>query len=136
MKVLPNFLKPDFKFAISGHFLLEKLTSLGYPDKDVLIILKNLLEMARCQTFESNVGCTSVCDRLELILSPNQVKYRRLKCELTVAKLNIHRLLEICIPDKDVWTNHKWHEKSTEEILKEIVSDREGYVNNESHVGS
>ena len=121
---------------ISGLFLSEKLTSLGYPDKDVLIILKNLLEMARCQTFESNVGCTSVCDRLESILSPNQVKYRRLKCELTVAKLNIHRLLEICIPDKDVWTNHKWHEKSTEEILKEIVSDREGYVNNESHVGS
>ena len=121
---------------ISGLLLLEKLTSLGYPDKDVLIILKNLLEMARCQTFESNVGCTSVCDRLESILSPNQVKYRRLKCELTVAKLNIHRLLEICIPDKDVWTNHKWHEKSTEEILKEIVSDREGYVNNESHVGS
>ena len=107
----------------------EKVTALGYPDKDVLSILKNLLEMARCPTMEATEGCTTVCGRLEAILSPHQVKYRLLKCELIVARMNVNRLLEICIPDREVWVRNRWHDKYVEEILSEIISDRNGYTN-------
>ena len=106
----------------------EKLTALGYPDKNSLHILKTLLEMARCPILHSTEGCTKVCRRLETILSPIQVKYRLLKCELIVARMNINRLLEICVPDKEVWMRSKWHEKRVEDILSDIISDHNGYL--------
>ena len=117
-------LKGQVTTLLAGLMGEERITALGYPDKDILNILKQLLEMARCPTLESTEGCTSVCGSLETILSPNQVKYRLLKCELIVARMNISRLLEICIPDKEVWCRNRWSEKPIEDILSEIISDR------------
>ena len=123
-----SHLKGQMTTLLAGIMGEEKLTALGYPDKNSLHILKTLLEMARCPILHSTEGCTKVCRRLETILSPIQVKYRLLKCELIVARMNINRLLEICVPDKEVWMRSKWHEKRVEDILSDIISDHNGYL--------
>ena len=127
-----SHLKGQMTTLLAGIMGEEKLTALGYPDKNSLHILKTLLEMARCPILHSTEGCTKVCRRLETILSPIQVKYRLLKCELIVARMNINRLLQICIPDKEVWMRSKWHEKRVEDILSDIISDHNGYLTSSS----
>lgn len=119
-------IKVQLTTLLAGLMGEEKLTAIGYPDKDILTILNCLLQMARVQVLEPTEGCTSVCPRLEAVLAPNQVKYRLLKCQLTVARMNIARLLEICVPDKRLWGRNKWTEKSVEVILNEIISDQVG----------
>ena len=114
-------LKVQLATLLAGLMGEEKLTALGYPDKDILFVLKTVLEMAKCQVVEANAFCTSVCQKLETVLAPTQVKYRKQKCELSAARLNIGRLLEICLPDQHVWKHQHWSEKPIEDILNQII---------------
>ena len=109
-------LKVQLATLLAGLMGEEKLTMLGYPDKDILMVLKSVLQMAKCQVVESNEFCTSVCQQLEAVLAPTQVKYRKQKCELAAARLNIRRLLEICLPE------HRWSKKTAiEDLLGQII---------------
>ena len=56
------------------------------------------------------------------MLNHTQVKYRKLKSQLAVARLNTVRLLEICLPDQRLWKQNKWLEKPVETVLAEIIS--------------
>ena len=115
-------LKVQLATLLAGLMGEEKLTALGYPDKDILFVLKRVLEMAKCQVVEANEFCTSVCQKLEAVLAnPTQVKYRKQKCQLSAARLNISRLLEICLPDQGVWRHQQWSEKPIEDILHQII---------------
>lgn len=121
-------LKVQLATLLAGLMGEEKLTALGYPDKDILFVLKRVLEMAKCQVVEANEFCTSVCQKLEVVLAnPTQVKYRKQKCELSAARLNISRLLEICLPDQDSshgrhgWRHQQRSEKPIEDILNQII---------------
>jgi hypothetical protein len=117
-------LKVQLTTLLVGLLGEDRLTALGYPDKDILPVLNSVLEMACCRWLEPTEGCTSVCPRLEVILAPNQVKFRLLKCQVKVARANIGQLLEICVPDKRLWAQNKWNDKPIEVILSEIISEQ------------
>ena len=115
-------LKVELASLLAGLLGEGRLTALGYPDTDILSILKSLLQMTQSlENHEDN--CGSSCNRLEFVLNPTQVKYQKLKCQLAVARLNTMRLLEICLPDQKLWREKKWTEKPVEVVLAEIIKE-------------
>ena len=69
------------------------------------------------------------------MLNHTQVKYRKLKSQLAVGRLNTVRLLEICLPDQRLWKQNKWLEKPVETVLAEIISgdNRVGLATTANH---
>lgn len=113
-------LKVELASLLTGLLGEHKLVAIGYPEKDILTLLKSLLKMAKCQPVQES--CSPACARLESVLNQTQVKYQKLKSQLAAARLNTVRLLEICLPDQRLWKQNKWHEKPIETILAEIIS--------------
>ena len=113
-------LKIELTSLLTGLLNEKRMAAIGYPEKDILTILKSLLKMAQCQPVQE--GCSPACARLESVLNHTQVKYRKLKSQLAVARLNTVRLLEICLPDQRLWKQNKWLEKPVETVLAEIIS--------------
>jgi len=113
-------LKVELLSLITGLLGEHRMVALGYPEKDILSILKSLLKMAQCQPVQES--CSPACARLESVLNSTQVKYRKLRSQLAAVRLNTVRLLEICLPDPRLWKQNKWHEKPIETILAEIIS--------------
>ncbi len=118
-------LKVQLTTVMMGLLGEDRLTAMGYPDKDILQVLRGVLELASCRNkwYEINETCTGLCPRLEVSLPTNQVRFQTLRCELRVARQNIRQLIEICVPDPDVWRRNKWHGQPVEAILSKIISE-------------
>jgi hypothetical protein len=104
-----------------------RLTEMGYPEKDILILLKSVLEAARANVEAGNETCGSDCEGAPP--ASGQVKFRELRLEIGAARRNVRRLLEICYPDTE---KRKWNGKTVEEIL-EVVSVREHAAQQQQH---
>lgn len=124
-------LKIELASLIAGIIGEDKLTSLGYPDTDILSIAQTLLQMTQGSCRRVEEGCSGACVRLESVLNTTQLKYQKLKTQLAVGRLNTMRLLEICLPNQRIWSEKKWLEKPMEVILGEIIHEAaHGNVNN------
>ena len=113
-------LKVELTSVVAGLLGEGQLTALGYPDKDIFHILEVLLNMAGCRGAKEE--CNSACSRLETVLNPTQLKYRRLKAQLAASRVNSLKLLEICLPDQKLWRRNNWTDKAIETILAEIIT--------------
>ena len=99
-----------------------RLTEMGYPEKDILILLKSVLEAARAP-IESRQECGEDCANKgndDATTSAAQIKFRELRIEIRAAKKNVRRLLEICVPDSGAWSRRGWEGKDVEDILQDV----------------
>ena len=87
-----------------------RLTEMGFPEKDILAILKSVLEAARAPVEDGRGRCAGggvegdggggCCDNNNGVsVSATQVKFRELRRGIAGARKNVRRLLEICVPD-------------------------------------
>lgn len=113
----------------------NRLIALGYPDKDILSLLANVLKQAGSGSSSGKEECSSACTRLETVIHPQELKYRRMKARLASARIDTHRFLEICLPDERLWRRRDWRQKSIETILAEILSQAAPSTRPKSPVG-
>ncbi len=109
-------LKVELATLLSGLVGSATLQDLGYPNKDILDILHYLIPPKG-----DSCSMDATCSRLEAILNPVQLKYRKLKSELASARLCTVQLLEMCLPERRLWRIRRWDEKPVETILAEII---------------
>merc|ERR1711963_939749 len=106
-----------------------KLEEYGYPDKSIIEILNIVLIKANTEVTEENSGFAKKCDHCDnLYLDKKQLKNSTIKSRIDVLKSNIARLLRVCVPDQEKWTEFGWDGKSVEEILEELST---GFVAND-----
>lgn len=117
-------LKVQLTTLLVGLLGESRLTAMGSPDTDILNVLHSVLELAKCQSVNGTDGCTPLCPQISSSLNQVQLKFRVLKREIAMARHNINKLLEICVPDATVWEQNQWHAKTVESVLSEIISEQ------------
>ena len=76
------------------------------------------------QVTEENSGFAKKCDHCDnLYLDKKHLKNSTIKSRIDVLKSNIAKLLRICVPDQEKWTEFGWDGKSVEEILEELSTE-------------
>ena len=98
----------------------KRLGEMGYPDTDILKLLKSVLEAARGQVSTAEDDCAKENEKCKHDSGSTQVKYRLARREIEDSRINIRRLLEICVPNDSIWTKYGWKSKSVEDILFDI----------------
>ena len=56
--------------------------------------------------------------------SSTQIKFKRLRRQISAARRNVELLLRICIPDRLIWIRNGWDGKRIEEVLQHILTDQ------------
>ena len=81
------------------------------------------------QVTEENSGFAKKCDHCDnLYFDKKHLKNSTIKSRIDVLKSNIAKLLRVCVPDQEKWTEFGWDGKSVEEILEELST---GFVAND-----
>ena len=77
------------------------------------------------------VPISSFINSLELLktyFSPDrssaQIKFKRLRRQISAARRNVELLLRICIPDRLIWIRNGWDGRRIEEVLQHIITDQ------------
>ena len=56
--------------------------------------------------------------------SSTQIKFKRLRRQISAARRNVELLLRICIPDRLIWIKNGWDGRRIEEVLQHIITDQ------------
>ena len=63
-----------------------------------------------------------------LLFSPSrsstQIRFKRLRRQISAARRNVELLLRICIPDRLIWIRNGWDGRRIEEVLQHIITDQ------------
>ena len=69
---------------------------------------------------EENYNCSKECSSLESSLDQNQLAHRLIKLRIRVLRANIGKLLCLCVPARDKWSDFGWDGKTVDDILDEL----------------
>ena len=64
--------------------------------------------------------CTEHCKSLSNTLDKHQLAGRLTQLKIHVLRLNIGKLLRVCVPDAKKWTEFGWDGKTVEYILEDL----------------
>ena len=56
--------------------------------------------------------------------SSTQIRFKRLRRQISAARRNVEMLLRICIPDRSIWIRNGWDGRRIEEVLQHIITDQ------------
>ena len=56
--------------------------------------------------------------------SSTQIRFKRLRRQISAARRNVELLLRICIPDRSIWIRNGWDGRRIEEVLQHIITDQ------------
>ena len=56
--------------------------------------------------------------------SSTQIRFKRLRRQISAARRNVELLLRICIPDRLIWIRNGWDGRRIEEVLQHIITDQ------------
>jgi hypothetical protein len=54
-----------------------------------------------------------------------QIRFKRLRRQISAARRNVELLLRICITDRQIWIRNGWDGRRIEEVLQHILTDQE-----------
>ena len=69
---------------------------------------------------EETYNCNDDCESLEISIDQNQLAYRLIKLRIRVLRANIGKLLCLCVPEREKWTEFGWDGKTVDEILDDL----------------
>ena len=64
--------------------------------------------------------CTEHCKSLSGALNKHQLSARLTQLKIHILRINIAKLLRVCVPDAKKWTEFEWDGKTVEEILEDL----------------
>eukprot|EP00095_Tigriopus_kingsejongensis_P004305 maker-scaffold346_size200932-snap-gene-1.19 protein:Tk04305 transcript:maker-scaffold346_size200932-snap-gene-1.19-mRNA-1 annotation:"sporulation protein" len=107
-----------------------RITQMGYPDTDILAVLKTVLSDAPSRVASISDDCTESCQCFGDSL---QLRFRKLKRKLLTTRRNIQSFLEICV-NQDIWS--QWKNKPVEDVLQDIMQRGVGHLDHHALVYS
>ena len=69
---------------------------------------------------EETYNCSEECGTLDASIDQNQLAYRLIKLRIHVLRANIGKLLCLCVPEREKWTEFGWDGKTVDEILDDL----------------
>ena len=69
---------------------------------------------------EENYNCSEQCESLDVSIDQNQLAYRLIKLRIRVLRANIGKLLCLCVPSREKWTQFGWDGKTVDDILDDL----------------
>ena len=72
------------------------------------------------QVVEETYNCSEECESLNVSIDQNQLAYRLIKLRIRVLRANIGKLLCLCVPAREKWTEFGWDGKTVDEILDDL----------------
>ena len=69
---------------------------------------------------EERYNCSEQCEPLDASIDQNQLAYRLIKLRIRVLRANIGKLLCLCVPEREKWTEFGWDGKTVDEILDDL----------------
>ena len=69
---------------------------------------------------EETYNCTEQCESLDVSIDQNQLAYRLIKLRIRVLRANIGKLLCLCVPEREKWTEFGWDGKTVDDILDDL----------------
>ena len=69
---------------------------------------------------EETYNCSDQCESLDVSIDQNQLTYRLIKLRIRVLRANIGKLLCLCVPERDKWTEFGWDGKTVDDILDDL----------------
>ena len=69
---------------------------------------------------EETYNCSEQCEPLDASIDQNQLAYRLIKLRIRVLRANIGKLLCLCVPEREKWTEFGWDGKAVDEILDDL----------------
>ena len=95
--------------------------ALNYPATDILTILRNVIDLTnREKSVRIEDNCTELCRSMAPGLSQTQLKFQTLRREISVARINIGRLLKSFDPIK--YELNGYGRRPVELVLDEILT--------------
>ena len=101
----------------------KKLISLGYPTTSVIGILNKVLTLANVPIVREDCLCNKKCVLLEDTLDPWQFSCGLMRMRMNVLHVNVYKLLQVCVPTPEKWTEFGWDSKTVEEIMDELSKE-------------
>ena len=69
---------------------------------------------------EETYNCSEQCESLDVSIDQTQLAYRLIKLRIRVLRANIGKLLCLCVPAREKWTEFGWDGKTVDEILDDL----------------
>ena len=69
---------------------------------------------------EETYNCSEECGTLDASMDQNQLAYRLIKLRIRVLRANIGKLLCLCVPEREKWTEFGWDGLTVDEILDDL----------------
>ena len=69
---------------------------------------------------EENYNCSEQCESLDVSIDQSQLAYRLIKLRIRVLRANIGKLLCLCVPAREKWTQFGWDGKTVDDILDDL----------------
>ena len=69
---------------------------------------------------EETYNCSEECRTLDASIDQNQLAYRLIKLRIHVLRANIGKLLCLCVPEREKWTEFGWDGKTVDDILDDL----------------
>ena len=69
---------------------------------------------------EETYNCSEQCESLDISIDQNQLAYRLIKLRIRVLRANIGKLLCLCVPARDKWSEFGWDGKTVDDILDDL----------------
>jgi ATP-dependent protease HslVU (ClpYQ) ATPase subunit len=80
----------------------------------------DVLNFIHLKVVEETYNCTEKCESLDISIEQNQLAYRLIKLRIRVLRANIGKLLCLCVPEREKWTEFGWDGKTVDEILDDL----------------